>query len=279
MHYDNLAKAFAALPLQVHGIYETELAEGLYRGHLERPTSYCGLLIPLSGQAVFTFDERDRYELKPGITLLGGLGMRLELAVGAEGFRYFLAHYLPEASAAVNVAPVTEVSMLEPSQDPQWRELMKRLQELDDSPGPIEQLEKKAVFYQLLGKVLRSERARHNREGGSVVEDAIHYIRTSYMEPVTLESLAERCGMKPKYFSFLFQKYAGISPIHYLIRYRMSRARELLMTGRYTVSEVAKSVGYSDAYYFSRLFKKHTGHAPSKAGLFGLRNNPSAFGK
>nr|WP_285874008.1 helix-turn-helix transcriptional regulator [Halalkalibacter oceani] len=70
--------------------------------------------------------------------------------------------------------------------------------------------------------------------------------------------------MKPKYFSYLFQKFAGAGPIDYLIQYRMNKAYELLMTGQFTIKNVAQSVGYADAYYFSRLFKKYKGVSPSR---------------
>lgn len=279
MSYEELARAFAAVPLQVYGVYETELREGIYRGHIDRPTSKCALIIPLSGMAVFTFHGVRRLEVRPGQALLGGVNMSLELEVGAGGMRYFLVHYLPEACSPEEALPLTSVSMLEPGQEPCWREWMTRLQELDVSPGPIEQLEKKALFYQLVGSVLHAARARHHRDNGSMMEQAIQYIRSHYMEQIALEALAGRCGMKPKYFSYLFRKYAGISPIHYLIRYRMSRARELLLRGRYSVAEVAKSVGYADVYYFSRLFKKQMGCAPSKVEPLDIRNNPSDFRK
>ncbi|MFD0672880.1 helix-turn-helix transcriptional regulator [Cohnella sp. GCM10027633] len=80
--------------------------------------------------------------------------------------------------------------------------------------------------------------------------------------------------MKPKYFSYLFRKYVGIGPIDYLIQYRMNRARELLATGQFSVAEVARSVGYLDAYYFSRLFKKHAGLPPGAVGEYRRRNRP-----
>ena len=279
MLYEELAKAFTAVPLRLYGVYETELREGIYSRHVDKRTSKCALIIPLAGMAMFTFDGCRRIELKPGRALLGGVNMSLELEVGEAGIRYFLVHYLPEACSSEAALPLTNVSLLEPGHEPRWREWMKQLQELDVSPGPIEQLEKKTLFYQLVGSVLHAERARHLRDSGSITEQTIQYMRAHYMEQITLEALAARCGMKPKYFSYLFQKYAGISPIHYLIRYRMSRARDLLITGRYSVAEVANSVGYVDVYYFSRIFKKQMGCAPSKVESFDIRNNPSDFRK
>jgi YesN/AraC family two-component response regulator len=114
---------------------------------------------------------------------------------------------------------------------------------------------------------LTYERYLQNSESHSMMEQTIEYIRQHYMESVTLESLAEQHQMKAKYFSHIFQKYTGTGPIHYLIQYRMKVAHELLMTTSFSVRDIAGSVGYPDAYYFSRLFKKHYGKSPTSLKL------------
>jgi YesN/AraC family two-component response regulator len=50
-----------------------------------------------------------------------------------------------------------------------------------------------------------------------------------------------------------------------LIQHRMKRAQELLTLGNYSIKQVAASVGYEDALYFSRLYKKHFGYTPSQS--------------
>lgn len=275
MHYDRLSQAFADVPLNVYGIYQTELKPGAYRGHVDQPTARCALLIPLRGSADFFFNGENAIKLAPGKALIGGLGQSLRLQVGEDGFHYFLAHFLPGELQSEIASRLTSVSLLELLLEPEHRQLMEQLLQLDNMPGQVEKLEKKAVFYRLASKLLSSERTWHNRQSSDMVQDAIRYMTNSYMETITLESMALRYDLKPKYFSFLFQKFVGVSPIHYLIQYRMLCAQKLLLTGQYPVSDVARSVGYADAYYFSRLFKKHTGFPPSKAALFGMRNHPS----
>lgn len=53
-------------------------------------------------------------------------------------------------------------------------------------------------------------------------------LRSRYMDNHTVESLAARCGMEAKRFSYLFHKYMDMFPIEYLIRYRIFRAKQLL---------------------------------------------------
>ncbi len=52
-------------------------------------------------------------------------------------------------------------------------------------------------------------------------------------------------------------------PLSLLIRLRLQRAMDLLQRGSHNVAEAARAVGYEDAFYFSRLFKKHIGVTPS----------------
>ena len=62
---------------------------------------------------------------------------------------------------------------------------------------------------------------------------------------------------------------SGQSPIHYFIDLKMQYAYNLLDTHRWSIKQVALNLGYEDAYYFSRAFKKIMGVSPSgyRAGL------------
>ncbi|MFC4600880.1 helix-turn-helix transcriptional regulator [Cohnella hongkongensis] len=273
--YEELARDFASVPLDVYGVYRTEL-EGnrVYSGHVARPTTRCGVVLALRGRADFVFGGSERYGLEPGKVLLGGLGQRLEIYPDEGGFEYGLVHYLPVPPEREDARRLVEASLLEAALDPELLHVLDRLLEAAASPDSMGMLEKKALFYQLINRILQSERIRRNKESYSLIDEAIQYIRAHHAQPLTLDMLAERYQIKAKYFSSLFRKYAGIGPIDYLIQYRMNRANEMLMTGQFPVSVVAKSVGYSDAYYFSRLFKKHKGVSPGKVGMHRRRNHP-----
>lgn len=274
--YEELAQDLAKVPLEVHGVYRTKLAGGLiYDGHVNQPTTKCAVIVCLRGQAEFRFDETERYTLEPGKVLLGGQHKRLEIQTGQDGFEYCLVHYLPVNPHGEDTRRLTDVSLLHAPLDPELHQLLEQLLKTASAPDSMGLLGKKALFYHLLNKVLQSERLHQNKDSHALIDEAILYIQENYAQPLSLGHLANRYGMKAKYFSYLFHKYAGIGPIDYLIQYRMNRAHELLLTGQFSVSAVAKSVGYLDAYYFSRLFKKHKGVSPGRIGLYLRRNRPS----
>ncbi len=94
------------------------------------------------------------------------------------------------------------------------------------------------------------------------VGQAVSLMQNSFQKNLKLADLAEEAGMTEAHFSYVFHKIYHIRPIDYLIRLRLRKAADLLITGS-TVTEAAWRVGYQDPLYFSRLFKKHFGITPS----------------
>lgn len=103
------------------------------------------------------------------------------------------------------------------------------------------------------GPAATNDRIRH-------VQD---YLRTNLDTDFSVPELAAMAGLSASHFSTLFRASAGTSVKEYLKRLRSARARELLMTTDLTISQVAASVGYEDALYFSRQFRAVNGTSPS----------------
>ena len=70
--------------------------------------------------------------------------------------------------------------------------------------------------------------------------------------------------LSPVYISKIFKDIMGDSPINYLIRIRLSKAKELLENSKLSIKEISEAIGYKDPYYFSKLYKKYYGISPSK---------------
>lgn len=94
------------------------------------------------------------------------------------------------------------------------------------------------------------------------VETAIQYMKSEYMNPISIAELAERLNLDRSYFSNLFKAEMGISPGKYLTDFRLSNAAELLTRHGTSPSVAATSCGFSDIYHFSKAFKKHFGLSP-----------------
>ncbi|MCR4922593.1 MAG: response regulator [Lachnospiraceae bacterium] len=95
---------------------------------------------------------------------------------------------------------------------------------------------------------------------GKVLQKAISYIDENYMrEDISLNTVAAQANISPNHFSAIFSQEMGITFIEYLIKKRIDKACELLMTTDMKSSEVAYKVGYKDPHYFSYTFKKTVG--------------------
>ncbi len=100
--------------------------------------------------------------------------------------------------------------------------------------------------------------------GLSKIQPALIYIHQNLDKLITLEDLAKVVDLNPSYLSDVFSKTIGISPIKFINRRRIENAQELLLGTRLTLYEIARKVGFSDEYYFSRMFKKIVGQPPGK---------------
>ena len=101
------------------------------------------------------------------------------------------------------------------------------------------------------------------RHGDPSIARAEEWILEHSSEEIRFEALAERLGMSPRNFIRRFKLATGLPPIDYLQRLRVQAARRFLEDQRATVQEVAEAVGYGDAAFFRRLFKRHTGLVPA----------------
>lgn len=95
------------------------------------------------------------------------------------------------------------------------------------------------------------------------IQEALDCIHSEYMYDLSVSELAQRVHLERTYFTVLFKKRTGISPKQYLLNYRMSIAASLITQGNIAISVVAYSVGYSDLYLFSKMFKRHFGVSPT----------------
>ena len=91
---------------------------------------------------------------------------------------------------------------------------------------------------------------------------AIEYINTSFTEKLDCKKLASMCFLGTAQFYNLFNESLGQTPLQYRNSLLIQRAKRILSSGELSVAEVAYRLGFSDAAYFSRFFKKQTGYSP-----------------
>jgi len=113
----------------------------------------------------------------------------------------------------------------------------------------------------------RIYQVRENRQTPPV-EKAVAYINNNYAQSVGLEDIAIAVGLSPAYLSRLFKKEMGRTVVDYLTLVRIEAAKRLLWEGKATLEEIAEAVGFNEATYFNRVFKREVGVPP---GVFRSR--------
>jgi len=96
------------------------------------------------------------------------------------------------------------------------------------------------------------------------VELARKYILDNYSKDISLGDIAESVNMSPNYLCVMFKQEMGKSVFDYVAETRISVARQLLMRSENKIYDVAAAAGFSDAKYFSRVFRRMTGLAPTE---------------
>ena len=90
------------------------------------------------------------------------------------------------------------------------------------------------------------------------------YMHEHFLTDITIEELSRVFHFNGNYLTRLFKKYKGMSPVKYLIQIRINEAIRIMRENEsLNIKQIAEMVGYSDAYYFSRIFKNRMGISPS----------------
>ena len=112
------------------------------------------------------------------------------------------------------------------------------------------------------------EEASHGGDESSqnalVMAHVRRYLEDNYMFDISLDSVGEILHISPAYLSAQFKKYQKMNFLDCLTELRINAAKELLNDPFRSSAEVASMVGYEDASYFARAFKKRTGVTPTQ---------------
>jgi len=121
-----------------------------------------------------------------------------------------------------------------------------------------------SIAYNLYSETLKSENKEYVKKN-EIFSKITSFIFEHYTDPnFSVQDISEHVNLSEVHLRRIFKSSVNTSPIKYINFLRLEKAKNMLISSNYTVTEVAQSVGFEDQYYFSRLFKKETGMAPSE---------------
>lgn len=163
-----------------------------------------------------------------------GLDMKVVLVTGYADFEY--------AQTALRLGAFDY--LLKPIDEEKLGEVLERLLEIEGEQGGQEEAESEIP--------------------STTVQCIIQEIRERYTEPITLTDLAKKYGISIGHLSGLLKEELQLSFSEFIASKRIQKAKELLADERLSIEDIAEQVGYSDYFYFTKVFKKNTGISPSK---------------
>lgn len=101
-------------------------------------------------------------------------------------------------------------------------------------------------------------------KGNPYIRNALQYMSNNYNQHIDLKIVADHVGLSPSYFSTLFRKTVGISFREHLNWIRVEESKSLLLGKKYTLAEIALSMGFPDQSYYCKVFKKYVGVTPGQ---------------
>lgn len=150
--------------------------------------------------------------------------------------------------------------------DPRTCNLFRKLIKIKDPTNESDSYLAMSIIYEIISVYYKKMKQEYlPRSTRDKIRDVHSHIMSHYRdEDFKPAELASLCEITPKHFRNQFKKLYGTTPTQYVIDLRLSKAAELLSEGGFAVSEAAEAVGFSDIYYFSKLFKKRFLCAPSE---------------
>ena len=121
-------------------------------------------------------------------------------------------------------------------------------------------------FYLFFNSLIESSEVRKKTPEDNLrefyVNEAIGYMERHYTDKITINDIAVFCSLNRSYLGKIFKNEIKTSPQDFLIRYRISKACELMKTTNTNIGDICAMIGYSNLFTFSRAFKKIIGESP-----------------
>ncbi len=212
---------------------------------------HCELVYKIAGESIVTF--RDESYCETGGTFRF-LPVRTEadryvVRVIEPGDFYYFAFQSPDAPTDLCRMTVRNGEKLEWLYEAMWRTWTMR------EKGYYHRC--LAYAYEILAETERQSYQPSERT--AILAPALDYIEKHLTDTIDCGSLHTLCGVSYTYFKSVFIERYGVPPKKYITRLKMNLACEQLVQGQLPVSAVAAALGYSNAHYFSRVFREEIG--------------------
>ncbi len=211
------------------------------------------LVYILDGSAVFSFKNERITSKKGDVLLLAPANDHDVKVLGSENYAFITISFLADISHFFSVYHANK---------PEAEKIFKDAYRLFTMDDEYKKFYVKGYIYTLVCDIIKENNpiVFSKPEIGKV----ILFINQNYCNKITLDELSEISGYSLTHFKRLFLEHTKTSPKKYINHLRINKAKNLLKSNLFTISEVAARCGFENIYYFSNAFKKETGLSPKE---------------
>ncbi|WP_026884160.1 AraC family transcriptional regulator [Clostridium akagii] len=253
----------------------TRLSGGVlnYSKKINKTLKYHELVFITGGKGHIIFPHK-RYEVKDGVLLYLRPNVQYSVNIHVEDpFCFFVVHFSYVnvgfnsdkwiITEGTNTLPLDSVQVLKDYY--QLNNIFEKLVENWTLKLPGYEFFTKTLLQQLIIEIYKSKkRDSPNYSTSLKVEKIIEYMRSNINNKLILKDLSELVHLSSSYLSRVFKSTTGYSIIGFFNKIKVDKAKELIIEDDKKIKEVAQILGFTDEFYFSRIFKKIEGISPTE---------------
>lgn len=227
------------------------------------------LIYTLSGKGLF-HSSASTYEAAPDDLFLIAphVSHRYEVAPGAKSWELLWAHFLPTSPWKTWLKwPALEPGWgrLRVENDTAREQLIQRFTEVVQFSAGYRSHREPLALNALEAVLLGCHEQVVCERGEGIdprIGEVLDYICRHLEQPLRIEDLARQCHLSASRFAHLFRQQMEMTPVQFIEQQRIERACEMLEHTGYPIAVISQQVGFENAFYFSRRFKRAKGISP-----------------
>lgn len=251
------------------GIYNSRVIRGSAKESRERTVEFFEIELFHEKLGISHINGKP-YQTERGMLLISKPGQKRYsiFPVKCSFIRLFTDGLDPELSRVIGTLP--DISYIKkPSDAEHLLGLFARLGSLfTEDPDIHTSVRINALFYEILGEILKLLGVAKEQKAPLIplrcVREAYEYINENFTGCCTLQKLADAVNVTPNYLHTAFTSSIGITPLEYVTKKRIERAKQLIMIGEYSMIEIALTVGFCSQSHFNKVFRQKTGMTPAE---------------
>jgi AraC-like DNA-binding protein len=156
------------------------------------------------------------------------------------------------------------------SNSSQFRDLFTNLYNTQSAGKPGYEAQMLSIVYKIISTIQSREQSAYmSNKHYKKMSASLEFIEHNYQDNrITTPMLAEMSGMSLRYYNTLFTTFFGCSPKRYIMNKKIEEAKKMLLNTVLPIHEIALCGGFSDEFYFCKVFKREVGMTPTEFRRF-----------